>query len=115
MSCSSGCSADKVIDGGKPAGCGSSGACATDSCNKLSVFDWLADMQLPQNDKPFDVLEVRFKNSRKEFYKNHTSQNFHVGDIIVVEASSSGHDVGVVSLSGELVRIQMKKKEVNYD
>ncbi|HEX7413515.1 MAG TPA: regulatory iron-sulfur-containing complex subunit RicT [Bacteroidia bacterium] len=115
MSCSSGCSTDKTIDGGKPAGCGSSGACATDSCNKLSVFDWLADMQLPQNDKPFDVLEVRFKNSRKEFYKNHTSQNFHVGDIIVVEASSSGHDVGVVSLSGELVRIQMKKKEVNYD
>lgn len=115
MSCSSGCSTDKTIDGGKPAGCGSSGTCATDSCNKLSVFDWLADMQLPQNDKPFDVLEVRFKNSRKEFYKNHTSQNFHVGDIIVVEASSSGHDVGVVSLSGELVRIQMKKKEVNYD
>ncbi|MHB8260808.1 MAG: PSP1 domain-containing protein [Bacteroidia bacterium] len=115
MSCSSGCSTDKTINGGKPAGCGSSGTCATDSCNKLSVFDWLADMQLPQNDKPFDVLEVRFKNSRKEFYKNHTSQNFHVGDIIVVEASSSGHDVGVVSLSGELVRIQMKKKEVNYD
>ena len=114
MSCSSGCSTDKTSDGGKPAGCGSSGSCATDSCNKLTVFDWLSDMQLPQGDKPFDVLEVRFKNSRKEFYKNQTSQNFQVGDVIAVEATS-GHDIGVVSLAGELVRIQMKKKEINYD
>jgi cell fate regulator YaaT (PSP1 superfamily) len=114
MGCSSGCSTDKTTDDGKPAGCGSSGSCATDSCNKLSVFDWLADMQLPQGDKPFDILEVRFKNSRKEFYKNNIGQNFHVGDLVVVEAMS-GHDVGVVSLSGELVRIQMKKKEVKYD
>ncbi|HTA63134.1 MAG TPA: regulatory iron-sulfur-containing complex subunit RicT, partial [Bacteroidia bacterium] len=114
MSCSSGCSTDKTSDGGKPAGCGSSGSCATDSCNKLTVFDWLSDMQLPQGDKPFDVLEVRFKNSRKEFYKNQTSQNFQVGDVVAVEATS-GHDIGVVSLSGELVRIQMKKKEINYD
>ena len=114
MSCGSGCSTDKTGADGKPAGCGSSGSCATDSCNKLSVFDWLADMQLPQGDKPFDVLEVRFKNSRKEFYKNTTSQKFQVGDIVAVEATS-GHDIGVVSLAGELVRIQMKKKEVNYD
>ena len=115
MGCSSGCSTDKEFTDGKPAGCGSSGSCATDSCNKLSVFDWLADMQLPQGDKPFDILEVRFKNSRKEFYKNATGQSFHVGDLVVVEASSSGHDVGVVSLAGELVRIQMKKKEVKHD
>jgi len=114
MSCGSGCSTDKTSDGGKPAGCGSSGSCATDSCNKLTVFDWLSDMQLPQGDKPFDVLEVRFKNSRKEFYKNQTSQNFQVGDVVAVEATS-GHDIGVVSLAGELVRIQMKKKEINYD
>ncbi len=114
MGCSSGCSTDKTIEGEKPAGCGSSGSCATDSCNKLSVFDWLADMRLPQGDKPFDILEVRFKNSRKEFYKNTIDQNFHVGDLVVVEATS-GHDVGVVSLSGELVRIQMKKKEVKHD
>ena len=115
MSCSSGCSTDKTTEGGKPAGCGSSGSCATDSCNKLSVFDWLADMQLPQNEKPFDMLEVRFKNSRKEFYKNTIGQTFYVGDTIVVETGSSGHDVGVVSLTGELVRIQMKRKEVKYD
>lgn len=115
MSCSSGCSTDKTAEGGKPAGCGSSGSCATDSCNKLSVFDWLADMQLPQNEKPFDMLEVRFKNSRKEFYKNTIGQTFQVGDTVVVETGSSGHDVGVVSLTGELVRIQMKVKEVKYD
>ena len=114
MSCSSGCSTDKTTEGGKPVGCGSSGSCATDSCNKLSVFDWLADMELPQGDKSFDMLEVRFKNSRKEYYKNTIGQSFHVGDTIVVEAMS-GHDVGVVSLTGELVRIQMKRKEVKYD
>lgn len=114
MGCSSGCSTDKEFTDGKPAGCGSSGSCATDSCNKLSVFDWLSDMQLPQGDKPFDILEIRFKNSRKEFYKNGIGQTFYVGDLVVVEAMS-GHDVGVVSLAGELVRIQMKKKEVKYD
>ena len=112
MSCN-GCSTDKTSDGGKPAGCGSSGSCATDSCNKLTVFDWLADMQLPQSEKAFDVVEVRFKNSRKEFYKNQ-GISLQVGDVVAVEATS-GHDIGLVSLSGELVRIQMKKKEINYD
>jgi cell fate regulator YaaT (PSP1 superfamily) len=113
MSCN-GCSTDKTSDGGKPAGCGSSGSCATDSCNKLTVFDWLADMQLPQSEKPFDVVEVRFKNSRKEFYKIPTGLTLQVADVVAVEAAS-GHDIGVVSLSGELVRIQMKKKEIGYD
>ena len=113
MSCN-GCSTDKTSDGGKPAGCGSSGSCATDSCNKLTVFDWLADMQLPQSEKPFDVVEVRFKNSRKEFYKTPAGLTLQVGDAVAVEAAS-GHDIGVVSLAGELVRIQMKKKEIGYD
>ncbi len=115
MGCSTGgCSTDKDA-GGLPAGCGStSGSCQSDSCNKLTVFDWLAGMQLPDDQKPFDVIEVRFKNSRKEFFKNTAGVPLSVGEVIAVEASP-GHDMGVVSLTGELVRIQMKKKGIAYD
>jgi len=113
MSCSTGgCSSDK---GGLPAGCGStSGSCNSDSCNKLTVFDWLAGMKLPEDQKPFDIVEVRFKNSRKEFFRNTAGVPIAVGEVIAVEASP-GHDLGVVSLTGELVRIQMKKKGIGYD
>ncbi|MBS1646796.1 MAG: hypothetical protein JST67_05605 [Bacteroidetes bacterium] len=114
MSCQNGCSTDKTHNTEKPTGCGSQGSCATDSCNKLSVFDWLSDMRLPQGEKPFDIVEVRFKNARKEFFKNTGSQPFYVGDVVAVEAQS-GHDIGVVSLSGELVRIQLKRKEIAYN
>jgi cell fate regulator YaaT (PSP1 superfamily) len=115
MSCSTGgCSTDKN-NGGAPAGCGSStGSCNNDSCNKLTVFDWLAGMELPADQKPFDIVEVRFKNSRKDFFKNTLGTPLTVGEVIAVEASP-GHDLGVVSLTGELVRIQMKKKGVGYD
>src|SRR5438067_2430421 len=111
MGCSTGgCGTEK--EGGLPAGCGStSGSCQSDSCNKLTVFDWLAGMQLPEDQKPFDVIEVRFKNSRKEFFKNTAGVPLSVGEVIAVEASP-GHDLGVVSLTGELVRIQMKKKGI---
>lgn len=102
-------------DKGFPSGCGNNGNCGTlDSCNKLSVFDWLQGMKPPANEKPFHILEIRFKNSRKEFFKNETGLALGVGDTVAVEAAS-GHDIGVVSLSGELVRIQMKKKGVNFD
>ncbi len=110
MSCGSGgCSTDKVP------GCGSStGSCDNDSCNKLTVFDWLAGMKLPEDQKPFDIIEVRFKNSRKEFFRNTAGVAVNVGEVIAVEASP-GHDLGVVSLTGELVRMQMKKKGIGYD
>lgn len=98
-----------------PAGCGSStGSCNNDSCNKLTVFDWLAGMKLPEDQKPFDIIEVRFKNSRKEFFRNTTGVPVSVGEVLAVEATP-GHDIGVVSLTGELVRIQMKKKGIGYD
>lgn len=98
-------------------GCGtSSKGCKskTGSCNKLNVFDWLSDVELPHGQKMFDCVEVRFKNSRKEFYKNHESLPLHVGDVIAVE-SSSGHDVGTVSLIGELVKKQMRKRKIAFD
>ena len=68
MACTN-CSTKKD-DSGIPKGCGSKGSCGTDSCNKLSVFDWLSNMHYPSGFEPFDMVEVRFKNGRKDFYKN---------------------------------------------
>lgn len=95
-----------------PGGCNNNGSCGTESgCDKLEVFDWLSNMALPSGQDPFDVMEVRFKNGRKEFFRNVNNLPINVGDIVAVEASP-GHDMGVVSLSGELVRLQLKKKGV---
>ncbi|HBK82099.1 MAG TPA: hypothetical protein DDZ41_00635, partial [Flavobacterium sp.] len=97
---------------GTPKGCKNKGTCGTDSCNKLTVFDWLSNMSLPGGQKPFDAVEIRFKNGRKEFYRNTENLSLSIGDIVATEASP-GHDVGLVSLTGELVKIQMKKKGEN--
>ena len=111
MGCSS-CSSG----GGLPKGCKNNGACGTYGCNKLDVFDWLVGMELPEGQKPFDMVEIRFKNSRKGFYRNASGLELYSGDVVVVDVSP-GFDVGVVSITGELVRIQMKKKDVkdNYE
>ena len=105
MGCSS-CSSG----GGTPGGCKSNGSCGTGGCNKLNVFDWLTNMEMPSGVNKFDVVEVRFKNSRKAFYRNIENLNLQVGDVVVVE-SSPGHDVGVVSVEGELTRLQVKRKQ----
>lgn len=78
----------------------------------MNVFDWLSDMALPPGQKPFDVVEVRFKNNRKEFFRNVNELPLAMGDVIAVE-SSPGHDIGTVSLSGELVKNQLKRKNVS--
>ncbi len=99
----------------KVKGCGSStGTCDTGGCNKLNVFDWLADMELPSGQLAFDIVEVRFKNSRKEFFRNHENLTLSIGEVVAVEASP-GHDIGVVSAVGEVVRLQMKKKKIKTD
>jgi cell fate regulator YaaT (PSP1 superfamily) len=105
MGCS-GCSSN-----GLPKGCKNNGACSTGGCEKLSVFDWLADMELPGDNKTFQIVEVRFKNGRKEFYKNLNDIALRMGDAVAVEGTP-GHDIGTVSLTGELVKLQMKKKKV---
>jgi cell fate regulator YaaT (PSP1 superfamily) len=110
MACTS-CSTG--TDGGAPKGCKNNGTCGTDSCNKLTVFDWLSNMSLPQGQEPFDCVEIRFKNGRKEFYRNTEKLTLSIGDIVATEASP-GHDVGIISLTGELVKIQMKKKHVDH-
>ena len=55
-------------DQGSPAGCKNNGTCGTSGCNKLNVYNWLADMELPTGQEPFSIVEVRFKGSRKEYY-----------------------------------------------
>ncbi|WP_369048116.1 stage 0 sporulation family protein [Tenacibaculum sp. UWU-22] len=113
MSCST-CSTNK---NGVPNGCKSNGNCATGTCssgNKLAVFDWLSNMTLPSGEAPFNIYEVRFKNGRKHFYKNTENISLSMGDAIAVEANP-GHDIGVISLSGELVKVQMKKRKVTAD
>jgi cell fate regulator YaaT (PSP1 superfamily) len=107
MGCSS-CS----TGGGTPRGCQNNGTCSSGGCNKLGVFDWLANMTLPNGRSQYDIVEVRFKNSRKGFYRNAKNLSLNVGDIVVVEASP-GKDVGVVSIVGELARIQVQKKAAN--
>lgn len=99
---------------GTPRGCNNNGTCGTDSCNKLSVFDWLSNMTLPGGQEPFDAAEIRFKNGRKEFFRNTEKLTLAIGDIVATEASP-GHDIGIVTLTGELVKIQMKKKGENPD
>src|SRR6056297_4097661 len=108
MACSS-CSTGKD---GQPRGCKNNGTCGTDGCNKLTVFDWLSNMSLPNGQKPFDCVEVRFKNSRKEFFRTTENLTLSIGDIVATEASP-GHDIGIVTLTGELVRVQMKKKKTD--
>ena len=96
---------------GSPKGCKNNGTCGTDSCNKLTVFDWLANMSLPNGEKPFNWVEVRYKNGRKEYYNNTENLTLSIGDIVATQASS-GHDIGMVTLAGELVRVQMKRKNI---
>ncbi len=96
--------------GGVPKGCRGNGSCGTSGCDTLTVFDWLSDMEPAAGQTPFEWVEIRFKNGRKEFYKNTEGLSLHMGDVVAVEAQP-GHDIGQVSLSGELVRLQMRKKK----
>ena len=81
-------------------------------CAKMDSCNWLDSIDLPPGQKPFDCVEIRFKNSRKEFFRINTEYDIEEGDIVAVEASP-GHDIGIVTLAGEACRIQMKKKNVD--
>lgn len=95
------------------AGCQNNGHCSSGGCNKLNVFDWLTNMDAPAIHR-FDVVEVRFKNGRKEFYRNASKVDIVTGDPVVVDVPN-GHHIGYVSLQGELVRLQMSKKGIKDD
>ncbi|MBL6644249.1 MAG: PSP1 domain-containing protein [Flavobacteriaceae bacterium] len=100
---------------GQPRGCKNNGTCGSDGCNKLTVFDWLSNMRLPGDQPPVRIAEVRFKNSRKDFYRFSEQMNPTVGTAVVTEVEGGGYDVGRVSLTGELIRFQMKKKNIDPD
>lgn len=81
-------------------------SCTTCSCEKLHVTDWMKDISGGNDD--LDIVEVRFKNTRKDFFRNVNQLKLQPGDIVAVEASP-GHDIGIISLTGELVNQQLRK------
>lgn len=98
---------------GKPNGCKSNGGCSTGGCNRLNVHDWLANLPIDDVENACRIIEISFnQGSRKDFYRNNTMNIFSKGDIVAVEGVS-GFDVGTVNLTGELVRLQLKKKRVD--
>ena len=102
-----GCSNCGTADG-KPSGCKSNGGCSTGGCNRLNVHDWLSN--LPFTDDTCRIVEISFNNgSRKDFCRNTTTHIFEKGDMVSIEGVS-GFDVGMITLTGEAVRLQMKKK-----
>ena len=110
-----GCSSCGTKDGGKPGGCQSNGGCSSGGCNRLNVHDWLANLPFTDPAVSCRVVEISFNNgSRKDYFKNTTLHHFNKGEIVTVEGVS-GYDVGVVNLSGELVRLQLKKKRIAED
>ncbi len=99
-------------DTGKCIGCGDgcNGPCAA-RCN-LDSYNWLADVPGGKND--CDIVEVHFKNTRRGFYRNSAKLNLKQGDIVAVEANP-GHDIGTVALTGQLVKLQMKRTRLRPD
>lgn len=111
MSCK-GCTVGNSKD--HSGGCGSSCGCSTGGCNKMNTYDWLAGQNITDFED-YGIVEVTFKQgTRKGFYFNPKSISALTGDHVVVE-SSAGYDLGVISLSGDLVRLQMKKKNVKEE
>ncbi|WP_236979031.1 PSP1 domain-containing protein [Membranihabitans maritimus] len=98
--------------GGKPAGCKSNGNCSTGGCNKLNTFDWLTTYDINDIDE-FNIVEVSFKKgTHKYFYRKPERLDVSTGDMVTVD-TGNGFDVGQISLSGELVKLQLKKKNIS--
>ncbi|MBR5253544.1 MAG: hypothetical protein IKV46_00705 [Bacteroidales bacterium] len=85
-----------------------------DNCSKMNVHNWMGHIHSPSNGSACNVVEVRFKNSRKDFYRLPEGLEISEGDVVAVEGNP-GHDIGIVTLAGELCRIQMKKKKVDVN
>lgn len=100
--------------GGCSTGGGCSGGCSSGGCSKLNTYDWLGIMEMPAYMKPFDVIEVRFKGTRKEFYKNTNNLDITLNDMVVVELEN-GYDIGHVSTKGEMCKLQLRKAGLQED
>ncbi len=110
-----GCSGCGTATGGKPSGCKSNGGCSTGGCNRMNVHDWLLNLPFSDPESNCRIVEVSFnQGSRKDYYRNPTLQYFEKGDLVTVEGVG-GFDVGEISLTGELVRLQLKKHRIAED
>ncbi len=93
--------------------CGTGGTCSSGGCNRMNTYDWFAGMPLAFGQKEFDIVEVSFKEgAHKDYFWNEKGADYCKGDKIAVE-TPTGYDVGEVSLKGELVRLQLKKKKID--
>lgn len=100
---------------GTPNGCKSNGGCSSGGCNRMNTYDWLQNLPINDPESSCRIIEVSFNHgSRKDFYRNNRLQHFEKGDLVSVEGVS-GFDLGQVSLTGEVVRLQMKKRNIKED
>ena len=108
-----GCGSCGTSKDGAPSGCQSHGNCSSGGCNRMNVHDWLANLPFSDPESNCRIVEVSFNNgSRKDYFKNTTLHYYERGEMIAVEGSG-GFDVGLVNLTGELVRLQLKKNNVD--
>ena len=108
-----GCGSCGTSKDGAPSGCQSHGNCSSGGCNRMNVHDWLANLPFSDPESNCRIVEVSFNNgSRKDYFKNTTLHYYERGEMIAVEGSG-GFDVGMVNLTGELVRLQLKKNNVD--
>src|SRR5829696_4708897 len=110
-----GCGSCGTANGGKPGGCKSNGGCSTGGCNRMNTYDWLVNLPISDAETACRVVEISFnQGSRKDFYRNSSLQIFEKGDLVAIEGVS-GFDVGEISLTGETVRLQLKKRGARED
>lgn len=108
-----GCGSCGTGKDGAPGGCQSHGSCASGGCNRMNVHDWLANLPFSDPESNCRIVEISFNNgSRKDYFKNTTLHYFEKGEMVAVEGTS-GFDVGMVNLTGELVRLQLKKNNID--
>ncbi len=108
-----GCGSCGTGKDGAPGGCQSHGHCASGGCNRMNVHDWLANLPFSDPESNCRVVEISFNNgSRKDYYKNTSLHYYEKGEMVAVEGVS-GFDVGMINLTGELVRLQLKKHKID--
>jgi len=110
-----GCGSCGTSKGGAPGGCQSHGSCSSGGCNRMNVHDWLANLPFSDPESGCRIVEISFNNgSRKDYFKNTTTHFFEKGDMVALEGVS-GFDIGSINLTGELVRLQLKKNNIKED
>lgn len=108
-----GCGSCGTGKDGAPGGCQSHGHCASGGCNRMNVHDWLANLPFSDPESNCKIVEITFNNgSRKDYFRNTTVHYFEKGEMVAVEGTG-GNDVGMVNLTGELVRLQLKKNNLD--